>query len=440
MRKTFPKGGVHPPENKITAFQPIRKLPTPKQVYVPIAQHIGIPSEIVVTKNEQVHIGQVIAKASGFVSTNIHAPVAGKVTKLDKFIDSRGYRKQCIVIKTDTDNPENFQDVVYPLKQEIVLKAPEILKRITEYGIVGLGGATFPTHVKLNVNKENRLDYILINGVECEPYLTADHRLMLERAPEIIVGIRILQKALHIKKAIIGIENNKQNAVEKFKELTRDNPDISVASLTVKYPQGSEKQLIKSILNREVPKGKLPKDVGVLVHNVGTVYAIYQAVQHDKPLIERVVSVTGKSLKEPSNFWVKIGTPIRDLIDAVGGVPDDTRKILNGGPMMGKAVKNLDVPITKACSGIVLLSGKEAHRGTPTNCIRCADCVHVCPMGLEPHLLMDLCLHHQFESALKEDILTCIECGSCSYTCPSHRPLLDYIRFGKKLVKENKAV
>jgi len=434
--KTFPKGGVHPPENKISNSQPIKMLPTSKQFFVPIAQHIGIPSEIIVKKNEEVKIGQVIAKASGFVSTNIHAPVAGKVVKLDKIVDVRGYRKQCIVIKTDQDNPENFENKIYPLKESINLSRQEILDKISASGIVGLGGATFPSHVKLCV-KDNEIDYLIINGVECEPYLTADHRLMLERAREIIVGIKILLFALHIDKAIIGIENNKQNAIDNFKLLTQNDATIQVASLQVKYPQGSEKQLIKSLVNREVPKYGLPKDIGVLVHNVGTIYAIYQAVQHNKPLIERVVTVTGKNLKNPSNYWVKIGTPIKDLIDAVGGIPPGTTEIINGGPMMGIDVKNFDAPITKGTSGILFLTNDKQANRQIINCIQCGDCVQACPMGLEPYLLMNLVSKHYFEHADKSDIRTCIECGSCSYVCPSYRPLLDYIRLGKQIIKKS---
>lgn len=435
MLKTFPKGGIHPEENKLTSTKEIKKLPTPKIVYVPISQHIGIPSEIIVAKKEKVQIGQVIAKSAGFVSSNIHAPVAGTVTKLDKIIDSSGYKKQCIVIKTDEKDPSNYEDIVYPLKTEIILSPKEILQRITDSGIVGLGGATFPSHVKLNVNKDKKIDHLLINGVECEPYLTADHRLMLERAKEIVIGVKILLHALHIEKAIIGIENNKKNAIQNFKKLTKNDKGIQVASLAVKYPQGGEKQLVRAVLKREVPKNRLPLDVGVIVHNVGTIYAIYQAVQHNKPLIERVVTVTGKKLEDPSNYWVKIGTPIQNLLDEVGGIPENTSKILNGGPMMGKAVKDTHAPVTKATSGIVLIADDEASRGKAINCIRCGECVYVCPMGLEPHLLMNLTEKHLWERAKSEDIMTCIECGSCSYVCPSHRPLLDYIRFGKKLSK-----
>ncbi|MEN8123651.1 MAG: electron transport complex subunit RsxC [Bacteroidota bacterium] len=435
MLKTFPKGGIHPPENKITSFKAIKRLPAPKTVYVPISQHIGIPSEIVVVRKEKVKIGQIIAKSGGYISSNIHSPVAGTVTKLDKFFDSSGYKKQCIVIRTDPKDQTNFESADLPLQTEIKLSAKEILQHITDFGIVGLGGATFPSHVKLNVKKDNNIDCLIINGVECEPYLTADHRLMLEKAEEIVVGIKILMFALHINKAIIGIENNKKNAIENFKELTNNDDKIHVAAVRVKYPQGSEKQLIRALLKREVPKNGLPIDVGVIVHNVGTIFAIYQAVQHNIPLTERVVTVTGKKIKNPANFWVRIGTPIIDLINEVGGLPEGTRKIVNGGPMMGKAIKNTDVPITKGTSGILVISEDEAERRKAKNCIRCGECVFVCPMGLEPHLLMNLTEKRLYEKAYNEDIMTCIECGSCSYVCPSHRPLLDYIRFGKSIIK-----
>ena len=436
MLKTFPKGGIHPEENKITSSKAIKRMPAPKVVYVPIAQHIGIPSEIIVDRKDKVEIGQVIAKSGGFVSSNIHSPVAGTITKLDMIVDSSGYKKQCIVIRTDQKNESNFEAPDFPLKKEISMNQKNILQHITDCGIVGLGGATFPSHVKLDLKNDNKVDCLIINGVECEPYLTADHRLMLEKADEIIVGIQILMHALHIDEAVIGIENNKKDAIKVLKQAAQSDKRIKVAALQVKYPQGSEKQLIKAILKREVPKGGLPMDVGVIVHNVGTIFAIYQAVQYDQPLIERVVTVTGKNIENASNFWVKIGTPIKDLVEEVGGLPEGTRKIVNGGPMMGKAIKNTDVPVTKGTSGILVISEEEASRGEPKNCIRCSQCVDVCPMGLEPHLLMNLTEKGIYETAANEDIMTCIECGSCSYVCPSHRPLLDYIRFGKSIVKK----
>ena len=436
MLKTFPKGGIHPEENKITSSKAIKRMPVPKVVYVPIAQHIGIPSEIIVNVKDKVEIGQVIAKSGGFVSSNIHTPVAGTVTKLDMIVDTSGYKKQCIVIRTDQKNETNFEEPDFPLKKEITMNQKDILQHITDSGIVGLGGATFPSHVKLDLKNDNKVDCLIINGVECEPYLTADHRLMLEKADEIIVGIQILMHALHINEAVIGIENNKKDAVKALKQAAQSDKRIKVAALQVKYPQGSEKQLIKAILKREVPKGGLPMDVGVIVHNVGTIFAIYQAVQYDRPLIERVVTVTGKKIENASNFWVKIGTPIKDLVEEVGGMPEGTRKIVNGGPMMGKAIKNTDVPVTKGTSGILLISEDEASRQESKNCIRCGQCVFVCPMGLEPHLLMNLSEKGLFERLASEDAMTCIECGSCSYVCPSHRPLLDYIRFGKSIIKK----
>jgi len=431
MLRTFRKGGIHPPDNKLTAGSAIKRLPVPHVVYVPIAQHIGIPSEIIVETKEKVTVGQVIARSGGFVSTNIHAPVAGTVTKLDKIVDSSGYKKQCIVIRTDGKDPTNIEETNFMLKKEIALGPKEIIARIQDYGIVGLGGATFPSHVKLAGKPDTQLDCLIVNGVECEPYLTADHRLMLEKAEEIIVGVKIVMLALGINKAIIGIENNKKDAVARFKKLTENEPGIQVAALQVKYPQGSEKQLISALLKREVPKNGLPPDVGVVVNNVGTLFAIYEAIQYDKPLTERVVTVTGKKIKNPANFWVKIGTPISDLINEVGGMPEGQYKLINGGPMMGKALKNADVPVTKGTSGILVISEEEALRHEVQNCIRCGECVYVCPMGLEPHLLMSLSEKALFDRALSEDILTCIECGSCSYVCPSNRPLLDYIRFGK---------
>ena len=317
------------------------------------------------------------------------------------------------------------------LKTDFDFDGKTIIDKIQEAGIVGLGGATFPTHVKLVPPQGMKAEVLLINGVECEPYLTSDHRLMLEKSAEIIIGTKLLMKALNVEKAAIGIENNKPDAIGLFQEITKNEAQISVIPLKVKYPQGGEKQLIKAATGREVPSGALPVAVGAVVSNVGTAFAVYEAIQKNKPLFERVVTVTGKSVSNPSNFKVRIGTAISELIEAAGGLPKDTGKIISGGPMMGKAVATSEVSVTKGTSGIVIMRENEARRETVENCIRCSRCVSVCPMGLEPYLLMNLSDRQIWDKAEINKIMDCMECGSCSFTCPAHRPLLDYIRLGK---------
>ncbi len=443
MLKTFSKGGVHPPENKLSAIQAIEQLALPKMVSIPISQHIGAPSTPVVKKNDMVKTGQLIAKSSGFVSANIHSSVSGKVIKIDSVIDSSGYKRPAIIIDVDGDDWMEDIDRTPGLKKEINLSAEEIIKKIGESGIVGLGGATFPTQVKVSIPKGYKAEILIINGVECEPYLTSDHRLMLEKGDEILVGTQILMKALKVDKAIIGIENNKADAIEHLSELAKQYPGISIQALKVKYPQGGEKQLIKAITGREVPSGALPIAVGAVVHNVGTTFAVYEAVQKNKPLFERVVTVTGKSVKKPSNFMVRIGTPVSNLIEAAGGLPEDTGKVISGGPMMGRALSTIETPVTKGTSGILILPEGESRRGPVSDCIRCAKCVSVCPMGLEPYLLMTVTELQNYERTEHERVMDCIECGSCSYICPSNRPLLDYIRLGKfevgKIIRSRKA-
>ncbi len=430
--KTFPKGGVHPEEHKMSADKPIERLPLPKTVKIPISQHIGVPAKPVVDRGEAVKTGQIIAKTGGFVSANIHSSVTGKVAKISEEMDSSGYRKTSIMIRAeDEDDWAEGIDASDELIKEIKDSRDEILQKVLSAGIVGMGGATFPSHIKLNVPKGKKADVLIINGVECEPYLTSDHRLMLEKTDELIVGIRILMKAVDVDKAIVGIENNKPDAIKLLQDKLKEEPGIEVTPLHVKYPQGGEKQLIKALLDREVPPGKLPIDVGTVVHNVGTTYAAYEAVQKNKPLIERIVTVTGKSVKKPGNFLARIGTPVSELIEAAGGLPDDTGKILSGGPMMGKALNELDIPVAKGTSGILIIPKKEAKRKESKVCIRCSKCVTVCPMALEPFLLQKLVMRGSFEEAEANRILDCIECGSCSYICPSNRQLLDYIRLGK---------
>ncbi|MDF1571962.1 MAG: electron transport complex subunit RsxC [Bacteroidales bacterium] len=441
---TFSRGGVHPPENKISAGKKIEPAGLPEQVVIPVTQHLGAPSKVLVNKGDEVMTGQLIAEAEGFVSTNIHSSVTGKVLKVDKFPDASGYKKMAVQIQVEEDQWEAGIDTSDDLLTNIDGTAEEIRNKILGGGIVGLGGATFPSHVKLMTPKGKKAEYLLINGVECEPYLTADHALMMEKSARLVVGIRILMKGLGVEKAIIGIENNKPDAIEVMTNATASEDGIQVQGLKVKYPQGGEKQLVQALLNREVPSGGLPIDVGVVVFNVGTAYASYLAVQKNRPLIERVVTVTGKSVANPSNFLTRIGTPASFLIEKAGGLPDDTAKVINGGPMMGKAVAKIDIPIVKGSSGILLLRENEALRNPVQPCIRCTKCVGVCPMGLEPYLLMTQAEKGMWEPLERDHVMDCIECGSCSYTCPSSRPLLDYIRLGKaevgKIMRSRKAV
>ena len=434
MLKTFPRGGVHPPENKLTADIPIEYLPVPEFVVIPVSQHIGSPANPVVSKGDAVKTGQLIAEGKGFVSSNIHSSVSGKVNRVDAATDSTGYKQTAVFIDVEGDEWVETIERSKDISRDIKLSSEEIIKRCFESGIVGLGGATFPSHIKLTIPSGKKCGLLIINGIECEPYLTSDHRLMLEKGEEIMIGISILMKALKVEKAMIGIENNKPDAIAHLTKLSMSFKGITVHPLRIKYPQGAEKQLIKALTGREVPSGRLPLDVGSVVHNVGTAFAIYEAVQKNKPLFERVVTVTGKSVVKPGNYMVRTGTPLIKLIEAAGGMPDDTGKIINGGPMMGKAVASTEIPVVKGMSGVVLFPGNESVREAIKPCIKCAKCLTVCPLNLEPYLLMTLSEKGMFERAEKERITDCMECGSCSFTCPAARPLLDYIRLGKSAV------
>jgi Na+-translocating ferredoxin:NAD+ oxidoreductase subunit C len=432
--KTFPKGGIHPPENKLTADKPIVVLPLPPQVTVPVSQHIGAPATPTVEKGAAVKAGQVIAQAKGFVSANIHSPVSGKVSKIDTLVDTTGYKQTSVVVDVEGDEWVETIDRSEELVKEITMTREQIIERCQQSGLVGLGGATFPTHIKMTVPAGKKCDMVIINGVECEPYLTSDHRLMLEKGAEVLTGATIIMKALGVEKVVVGVEANKPDAISHLEKLAKEFKGITIQALKVKYPQGGEKQLIKACTGREVPSGGLPVDVGVVVQNVGTAFAVYEAVQKNKPLIERVVTVTGKDVKNPGNFRVRIGTPVTALIEAAGGIPDDTGKVVNGGPMMGKALSMTDVPVTKGTSGIILFPADVSRRAEVLPCIRCGKCSSVCAMGLEPWLISVVSERAMWEKAEKEKITDCMECGACAYTCPSKLPLLDYIRLGKSTV------
>jgi electron transport complex protein RnfC len=431
MLKTFRLGGVHPQENKLSAHQPIVQAAIPAKAVILLGQHIGAPAKPIVAKGDTVKVGTKIAEPGGFVSAAIHSSVSGKVAKIDTVIDASGYAKPAIYIDVEGDEWEPGIDRTDTLIKECNLSAQDIVKKIADAGIVGMGGACFPTQVKLCPPPGQKATCVIINAVECEPYLTADHQLMLEHAEEIIVGVTILMKAVSVNKAYIGIENNKPDAIQLMTKVAAAYPGVEVVPLKVKYPQGGEKQLIDAVISRQVSSGALPISTGAVVQNVGTAFAVYQAVQKNKPLFERVITVTGKSLAHPSNFLARIGTPMSQLIDACGGLPEDTGKVIGGGPMMGKALVNTDVPTAKGSSGILIMNNKEAKRGEVNNCIRCAKCVGACPMGLEPYLLSALSENREFERMESDRIMDCIECGSCQFTCPANRPLLDYLRLGK---------
>lgn len=434
MLRTFRIGGIHPPENKLSAGKKITPLELPKQVIIPLSQHIGAPAQAIVKKGDEVKVGTMIAKAGGFVSANIHSSVSGKVNKIDDVLDASGYKRPAIIIDVEGDEWEETIDRSATLNKNTDYQAKEIVDKIAHAGIVGLGGATFPTHIKLTPPPGTKAEILIINAVECEPYLTSDHQLMMEKGDEIMVGTTLLMKAINVTKAVIGVENNKPDAIKHLSALASQYPGIEIMPLKVQYPQGGEKQLIDAITRKQVPSGGLPIAVGAVVQNVGTAFAVYEAVQKNKPLFERVVTVTGKALTNPCNLLVRVGTPITNLIEAAGGLPANTGKIIGGGPMMGKALVSTDIPTTKGSSGILIMEDKESARKPMEPCIRCAKCVNVCPMGLEPNLLMAETSFEVWDKAESDHITDCIECGSCSYTCPAHRPLLDYIRVGKSKV------
>jgi len=434
--KTFPQGGIHPDDKKFSGGKPIVDMPLPKIVHIPCSQHIGAPAVPVVEPGAKVLTGQVIAKRNGFISANVHSSVSGTVKRMVELPDPEGRKRQSFEIEVEGDNWAADIDRSPWVKKDIDVSPDEIRARVAEAGIVGLGGATFPADVKLSIPPGKTAEFLIINGVECEPYLTSDHRLMLEKADEIIVGIKIVLKALGLTKALVGIENNTPDAIERMQQAAGADPQIEIIPLKVWYPQGGERQLVKALTNREIPPPPrgLPIDVKCVVFNVATCFAVYEAVQKQKPLIERVVTVTGDSVKDPSNFRVRIGTPIRTLIDAAGGLPEDTGKVIRGSVMMGKAMPDISIPVTKGAGGIVILPRKDSARKEQQVCIRCAKCVSACPLGMEPYLLMSLVEHDRLDEAEAEKITSCCECGCCSFTCPSNRPLLDYIRLGKTRV------
>ncbi len=441
--RTFSIGGIHPEENKLTHEVATKVAVLPKQAIFPLSQHIGAPAKPVVQKGDKVKVGTMIAEAGGFVSAPIFSSVSGTVFKIDTAIDATGYRKPAIIINVEGDEWEETidrSDTLETLEAHPELTPEEIVNRIKDAGVVGMGGACFPTFIKLTPPPTAKAECVIINAVECEPYITADYRLMMEHADEILVGVELLMKAAKVTKGYIGIETNKPAAIELLRQkLSTFNFQLSthieVVPLKQRYPQGGEKQLVDAVIHRQVPAPPaIPVNVGAIVQNVGTAFAVYEAVMKRKPLFERYTTVTGKRLANPGNFLVRMGTPMKELIDACGGMPEGDNKLLAGGPMMGKALTSVEVPVCKGTNSVTVISDEEAVRKDPQPCIRCAKCVSACPMGLEPYLLAKLSEVKNWERSEKEDIVNCIECGSCQFTCPAHRPLLDNIRLGKSTV------
>ena len=426
--------GVHPPYSKLTAPLRIEKAKIPKTVIIPLQQHTGAPAQPVISVKEAVSTGQLIGKSAAFISANVHSSVAGVVKDISPMMHPSGRKVLSVVIETSEEESEETSEPLKRIRDISDLSGEDIIRIVAESGIVGLGGAGFPTHVKLSPPKDKPIDTLIINGCECEPYLTADHRLMLEKPDEIIEGIMLLMKALDAKNCFIAIEDNKPDAIKLFESKLEGKP-IHLVEMRTRYPQGAEKVLIKSITGREVPVGGLPLDVGVVVQNVGTTYAVFEAVILGKPLYERVVTVTGQ-VDQPKNLLVRIGTPVSQLIEECGGYKDEVRRLIMGGPMMGVSLPSDEVPVVKTTTGILALGDMPELRRYP--CIRCGHCIDNCPMGLIPRIFPILYERGRFQEALEYDVLNCMECGCCQYECPSNIPIVQSIRALKSRLRREK--
>lgn len=429
------KGGVHPKEGKELAEKsPITAAPLLDNYKVVVHQNIGAPPKLLVKKGDEVKKGQIIAEAGGFVSVPLHSPTSGTVAAIESIPGVMGTTVEAVSI--DADGKDEWGELAEPIDWKNV-DAAVIKKRICDCGIVGMGGAAFPSHVKLSPPPDKKIDCLILNGAECEPYLTADHRLMLEQPEKVLEGAAILAKAVGVTNVSIGVENNKEDAIEALQAKAADY-GVKVIPLRVKYPQGAEKQLIYAITGRKVPAGKLPMDVGCVVQNVGTAAAVTDAILEGKPLIDRVTSVTGEPVSKPCNLLLKLGTPIEEAIKLAGGVKGDVGKVILGGPMMGFAQKSLHVTVQKNTSGILLLSPEDVVQYKSEPCIRCGRCVSSCAMNLLPGTLSTLIESEKFELAGKYNVMDCLECGSCAYVCPSHRPLIQHFRRAKAELRKKK--
>ena len=438
-KKTFPLGGLHLNKQKISALSPIQDAGIPPLVYIPVKQHIGTPAQIIVAPGDKVKIGTLLAKANGALSANIHASVAGEVKKIEEIQGEKGYFEQVITIQTSADEYEAEIDTSPDINSNIPQDVEEIRQKITAAGLVGMGGAGFPTPLKTTIPENKSVQYLIINGIECEPYLTADGALMLEKPEQIVIGAKLLNKVLGIQNAIIAIDENKPQAIAKITQVTKRYVGVNVAVCKSKYPQGGEKQLITAITGREVPAGKLPIDAGCVVQNVATTYAVYEAVMKNKPLYERIVTVSGDpSLTTAGNYLTRIGTPAEYLLDKAHTNKSQIGKLLFGGPMMGVSAVSLQAPITKKTGGLVVIDTASSLRQDETCCIRCGKCAEVCPMGLMPFAIASNLRRNNTAPLKVLHVADCIECGACSYICPAKVPLVDYCKLGKYEVNKQK--
>lgn len=435
MKKYTFRGGIHPPEHKeLTEHKPIVKLDAPKLVVLPLRQHIGAALEPLVKVGERVYMGQKIADSDQFVSAPVHSSVSGKVLKIEEYFHPSGQKTPAVFIENDgKDEPDPS---IQPKGDYRKLSPSDIAKAARQAGLVGMGGAGFPTHIKLMPPKDKKVEYLIINGAECEPYLTSDHRVMLEEGEEVLCGLKIMMHNFGITKAYLAIEENKMDAVQHMQKLLNGDNSIEICVLKTKYPQGSEKHLIKAVSGREVPRGKLPIDVGAVVNNIDTCTALARVIKTGMPLIRRIVTVSGLGVKEPCNVEARIGTDFQTLFDAAGGLKEDVKKIIMGGPMMGIAQYDLRTPVVKGTSGLLALLEKEVIWEKEMPCTRCAKCVDGCPMGLMPLYLSAYSKKEDYDKMLKYHITDCIECGSCSYVCPSRKNPLQRIRIGKQLTMQ----
>lgn len=426
------KGGVHPPHRKkYTEHIHVKKANDPKMAYIPMQQHIGAPAAPVVKVGDYVKVGQLIGEMQGFISAPVHSSVSGTVKKIAEVNVTNG-TGLCVIIENDFKN-EVHEDIK-PHKSLEELTPEEIVTIVKEAGIVGMGGATFPSYVKLSPPKEKKLEYVILNGAECEPYLTADHRLMLESPEDVVYGLKALMKAVNVKTGYIGIEDNKMDAIEVMNKACANEAGIEVVALHTKYPQGAEKQLIYACTGKEVPSGGLPMDVGAVVNNIGTAAQVGITLKTGMPLVDRITTVTGSAIANPTNLMIKVGTLVSDIIEECGGFKEEAGKVIMGGPMMGFSQYALDIPVVKGSSGILCLNKADATLPKPQNCIRCGKCVTICPANLQPVYLSAYSLKNEFDKVEEYRALDCIECGSCSFICPSKRPLLQSIRVGKREV------